>query len=96
MGIGMALLINGIIGLILYPILVYSFVFLCYRKFGKDASDEGLDDAIHDSNLGYDLMSNGDESKRSLLITLSWFISIFLWEIGMPINLYMIYIRIRK
>lgn len=96
MSIGMALLINGIIGLILYPILIYGFEVFCYYKFGKDASDEGLDDAIHDSNLGYDLMSNGDERKRSLLVVLSWFISIFLWEIGMPINLYMIYIRIRK
>ena len=96
MSIGMALLINGIIGLILYPILVYGFVFFCYYKFGKDASDEGLVDAKHDSDLGYDLMSNGDENKRTLLMTLSWFILIFLWEIGMPINLYLIYIRIRK
>lgn len=96
MSIGMALLINGIIGLILYPILVYGFEVFCYYKFGKDASDEGFVDAKHDSDLGYDLMSNGDESKRTLLITLSWFISIFLWEIGMSINLYMIYIRIRK
>lgn len=96
MSIGMALLINGIIGMIVYPISVLLFQRWCYHKFGEQASEDGLNDANRLSELGYDMMSKGNERTGAALRVLSWFITIFLWEIGIPVNFYVIYMSIKK
>lgn len=96
MSIGMALLINGIIGMIVYPISVLLFRRWCYHKFGERASEDGLDDANRLSELGCDMISKGNEKTRATLTVLNWFITIFLWEIGIPGNFYVIYMSIKK
>lgn len=96
MSIGMALLINGIIGMIVYPISVLLFQRWCYHKFGEQASNDGLNDAIHLSELGYEAASKGNEKTRAAIRALGMFITILLWEIGIPMDFYVIYMSIKK
>lgn len=96
MSIGMALLINGIIGMIVYPISVLLFQRWCYHKFGEQASEDGFNDVTRLSKLRYDMMSKGNERTGAALRVLSWFITIFLWEIGIPVIFYVIYMSIKK
>ena len=96
MSIGWAIIINGIIGAIIYIPAVAIFQRLMYYKYGKDESDKGFDDAMGMSDIGYDYLSNSDDTKIPMLKAASWMITIFLWEIALPIIFTMIHDTIKS
>ena len=87
MSIGWALLINGIIGGLLYIPYVMVLQAICYRKFGQKNADQGLDNAVQLSETVEE--QRGVSHSTSLM--LNWILLIFLWEIMWPATAYMIW-----
>lgn len=91
MSIGWFLIINGIIGAILYIPVVVLFQKWCYKKFGEKVSEDALNDTFIENEMIIDSLANNDDKKISLLKAFNWMETIFLWEYKLPFACYWIY-----
>ena len=94
MSVGWLLLINGLIGIPVFYISWFIFLFICINKYGGNNVGNAIDYTIQESDtLGDHLI--GDE-HGALWKTFAYFCTFFLWEIELPLKYYVIWDSIPK
>ena len=96
MSIGWAIIINGIIGAILYVPAVLLFRWFCYKKFGENTSENGFQDYQKFSDDVGEDVSSGSQKRFALFGAFNWLMTIFLWELEVPFKFYLIYTAIKN
>ena len=93
MNFGWFLLINGIIGVIVFYGTYIPFMIWLSMKYGEQNADDGLDNVKYESDtFGEHFVKN----RMDIWILFAYFATFFLWEIELPIKYFVIWQHVKN
>lgn len=93
MSFGWFLMINGILGIVIFYVSFPLFMVWLCDKYGGENADEGLDHVREQSDMIGDQATGG---QINLWLMLAYFLTFFLWEIEIPIKYYVIWQNVKS
>lgn len=86
MTLGKFILVNGLIGVVMYFVTIVVLVVGIWKKYGEKTVDEGTDLIKETVNVGYSAMP---EKKSAFIKALCIVLTIFAWQIMDLVNFYL-------
>ena len=88
MSFGWLILINGIIGIVIYSVTIVPFMAWLSIKYGDNNADDSLHDLReHSDTVGFQFT----KGKMDMWFMIAYFVTFFLWEIEIPLKYYLIW-----